>query len=90
MAKLKTIEEIGKEVLESINITVNDETSMSVWDCVQKQIPIKPDYEGDGYADGQLVYDIFICPTCGTHYEVDYDDYMYCPNCGQRLDLTEV
>lgn len=22
--------------------------------------------------------------------EVDCDDYMYCPKCGQRLDLTEV
>lgn len=81
---------MGKEVLESIKITVNDETGISLLDCIQKQIPIRPDYEGDGYADGHMVYDIFICPSCGTHYEVDYDDYMYCPKCGQRLDLTEV
>ena len=44
-----------------------------------------PMYEGDGYADGKMVYDIWICPNCGTKYEVDYDDYDFCPNCGQRI-----
>lgn len=44
-----------------------------------------PDYEGDGYADGQMVYDTWICPNCGEHYEVDYDDYDFCPKCGQRI-----
>lgn len=69
------------------SITVN---AKMIYEAVQKQIPMRPDYEGDGYADGHMVYDTFICPSCGTHYEVDYDDYMYCPKCGQRLDLTEV
>lgn len=81
---------MGKEVLESINLTVNNETAMSVWECVEKQIPKKPDYEGDGYADGFMVYDTWICPTCGQCYEVDYDNYKYCPECGQRIDLQEV
>lgn len=54
----------------------------------EKQIPKKPTYEGDGYApDGTLVYDTWICPCCDKRYEVDYDDYDYCPNCGQKLDL---
>ena len=44
-----------------------------------------PDYEGDGYADGYMVYDTWICPNCGEHYEVDYDDYDFCPKCGQRI-----
>ena len=46
-----------------------------------------PDYEGDGYADGQMVYDTWICQNCGEHYEVDYDDYDFCPKCGQKIDL---
>lgn len=54
--------------------------------AMEKQTPKRPDYEGDGYADGQLVYDTWICPCCGKHYEIDYDDYDYCPNCGQRID----
>lgn len=56
--------------------------------ALEKQIPKKPTYEGDGYApDGTLVYDTWICPCCGKRYEVDYDDYTYCPNCGQKIDL---
>lgn len=52
----------------------------------EKQTAKRPDYEGDGYADGQLVYDTWICPCCGKRYEVEYDEYDYCPNCGQKLD----
>ena len=54
--------------------------------ALEKQIPKKPDYEADGYADGQLVYDTWACPNCETRYEVDYDDYKYCPECGQAID----
>lgn len=54
--------------------------------AVEKQTAKKPDYEGDGYSDGHLVYDTWICPCCGKHYEVDYDDYDFCPECGQCID----
>ena len=55
-----------------------------------KQIPKKPIYEGDGYApDGSFVFDIWICPSCCKRYEVDYDDYDYCPNCGQKIDWSD-
>ena len=57
--------------------------------AVEKQTAKKPDYEGDGYSDGQLVYDTWICPCCGQHYEVDCDRYDYCPNCGQKLDWSD-
>lgn len=39
---------------------------------------------------GEIVYDTWICPCCGKDYEVDYDDYKYCPNCGQAIDWTEM
>lgn len=57
--------------------------------AVEKQTAKKPDYEGDGYSDGQLVYDTWICPCCGKHYEVDCDSYDYCLNCGQKLDWMD-
>jgi hypothetical protein len=57
-------------------------------EAAEKQKAKKPDYEGDGYSDGQLVYDTWICPCCGQHYEVDYDDYYYCPECGQHIDKS--
>lgn len=54
-------------------------------EAVEKQMPKAPDYEGDGYADGYMAYDTWICPNCGEKYEVDYDDYKHCPNCGQAI-----
>lgn len=57
---------------------------------LEKQIPKKPTYDGDGYApDGTFVWDEWLCPCCGERYEVDYDDYDYCPNCGQKLDWSD-
>lgn len=56
---------------------------------VKKEIPMKPEVIGDGYADGELVYDTWICPNCGKNYEVEYDHYDYCPKCGQRIDWSE-
>ena len=58
-------------------------------EAVEKQNGKKPDYEGDGYADGQLIYDTWICPNCEKRYEVDYDDYAFCPDCGQKIDWKE-
>ena len=58
--------------------------------ALEKQIPKKPTYEGDGYApDGTFVFDEWLCPCCGKRYEVDYDDYDYCPNCGQKIDWSD-
>lgn len=58
-------------------------------EAVEKQTAKKPDYEGDGYSDGHLVYDTWICPCCGKHYEIDYDDYDFCPACGQCIDWSD-
>lgn len=60
-------------------------------EAIQRRTPTKPYYEGDGYDDkGELIYDTWICPNCGERFEVDYDDYKYCPECGQKLDWGEV
>lgn len=52
---------------------------------VKKEIPKKPYFESNGYP----VYDTWICPRCGTNYEVDYDKFDYCPKCGQRIDWSD-
>lgn len=45
----------------------------------------------DGYADGELVYDMWECSECG--YDADgadeKPDWNYCPNCGAKMDLEE-
>lgn len=58
-------------------------------EAAEKQRAKKPNLEGDGYADGHMVYDTWICPCCGISYEIDYDDYKYCPDCGQHIDWSE-
>lgn len=57
-------------------------------EALEKQIPKKPEYEGDGYADGHLVYDYAKCPICGHDFEYGINDWEsdYCSDCGQRLD----
>lgn len=97
----KAVEELKKHGCYECAVGSESPTKCE-WDCkykdaytmainsLEKQIPKKPYYEGDGYADGYMVYDTWICPNCGKHYEVDYDNYKYCPECGQRLDLEEV
>ena len=53
----------------------------------EKQIPMKPMYEGDCCdGSGRLIYDTWICPNCGERYELDYDDYDFCTDCGQAID----
>ena len=63
-------------------------TLKSLLEAGEKQKAKRPYYEGDGYSDGHIVYDTWICPCCGKHYEVDYDDYDFCPACGQCIDWS--
>ena len=43
--------------------------------------------EADGYADGELVYDVWYCSTCDYCIETDEQDELpnYCPNCGTKM-----
>ena len=99
--EIGTVEEC-KELASIVNMAERNELAKAIdeWlkynkigtveecrEAVEKQKPKKPDYEGDGYDDkGELVYDTQICPNCDKKYEVDYDDYKHCPNCGQAID----
>lgn len=65
-------------------------TLEEIENALNKQIPKSPTYDGDGYApDGTFVWDEWICPRCGTRYEVEYEEHDYCPNCGQHIDWSE-
>ena len=49
------------------------------------------DGTADGYADGELVYDMWSCSVCG--FDADGADekptWKYCPNCGAKMDGKE-
>lgn len=61
-------------------------------ELVDKETPKKPYYEGDGYADGVMVYDVARCPNCDNVFE-EYENNgwgeNYCHKCGQRLDWSD-
>jgi len=43
--------------------------------------------EGDGYADGELVCDMWQCSCCGEWFD-EWDDkptWNFCPNCGADM-----
>lgn len=52
-----------------------------------EQEPMQVELEGDGYADGKLVYDYGKCPKCGWDFEEGDKDWgePYCCHCGQKL-----
>ena len=66
-----------------------EEIEMAI-DALEKKMPRKPNYEGDGYDDsGNLIYDTWIRPNCEDRYEVDYEVHAHCPTCGQSIDWTK-
>ena len=69
--------DIWEKDIEALNMAIS---------ALEKQIPKKPNVWGDGYADGNLVYDMYNCPNCEKIYEIDYEEYDCCPNCGQAID----
>ena len=60
-------------------------------DDMPKELKLKPKppiFEGDGYADGELVYDTWYCPNCDADYEID-EKHSFCPRCGQAIKWEE-
>ena len=91
---MKTIKQTHELILTMINSNVllqdMDSSDMNnIADSLDKRIPKIPSYEGDGYSDGEIVYDTWICPSCDESYEIDYDKYNYCPCCGQKIDWSD-
>lgn len=85
-----------QEAIEIVTNAIQTDTMTVEWDkalavvqrAVDKQIAERPELWGDGYADGELVYDMYSCPNCGKSYEID-ETYDYCPNCGKKIDWSE-
>ena len=63
---------------------INDMSSVAIPNAEPKEVY----YSGDGYANGEMVYDIANCPNCD--YEFEESDSIwgckFCPECGQALE----
>ena len=90
------IDRLGAEKLARGELIRNDSKVepylLAIKELVDKETPKKPYYEGDGYADGVMVYDVARCPNCDNVFE-KYENNgwgeNYCHNCGQRLDWSD-
>lgn len=79
--------DMGLNALEEIRQYSEIGTVAECREAREKQKAKNPDFWSNGYTDdGQLVYDMYDCPGRGESFEVDYDKYDYCPNCGQKLN----
>ena len=60
-------------------------------EAMEKQTPHGLYYEADGYSEGELVYDMADCPSCGHRFEYLESVWgsNYCPNCGLKLDWSD-
>nr|DAV33861.1 MAG TPA: hydrogenase/urease nickel incorporation protein [Caudoviricetes sp.] len=91
--------EEAKEILESrIAVIKNNYPEIADYrqalelavKALEKRIPEKPNYDSDGIdSDGNPIWNTWICPRCDEYYEVIFDDYKYCPNCGQHITHSE-
>lgn len=66
-------------------VVLTDERYEKLVKMADYQLPHKPDWDSDGYADGHEVWDAH-CPKCGA--EIDECD-NFCPVCGQSIDWSE-
>lgn len=46
---------------------------------------------GDGYApDGSEIIDMWECPGCERHFDIESEHYDYYPKCGQHIDWSDI
>lgn len=69
-------------------VTIRLSTLRNIVKAIPSAEPKTVEYTGDGYADGEMVYDMANCPRC--NYEFEESELIwgckFCPECGQALD----
>ena len=88
---MKTREAIDQIVFYKNVLELNpvfDEALGHGIEALLKQVPKEPVWEGDGYADGAIVYDTWYCPSCDASYEAD-EKHKHCPECGQAINWSD-
>lgn len=81
----------GTYKIEMLSQWIKEYFMPSIQPKLKTDEPMQVELEGDGYADGKLVYDYGKCPKCGWEFEYGDKDWEqpYCCHCGQRLHWFE-
>lgn len=96
MEDIELVVNITKHEWEYLNKLVENGDQLGHYErLLVNGTPIEPSmvrYEGDGYADGEMVYDYAYCPNCNHETEEDSENWgsSFCPECGQALDWGEM
>ena len=78
-----------KKQIKSLN-EITTKALLELGENIEK--PKKLECYADSYdEEGNLVYDMAVCPECHREFEIDYDEHCdYCPSCGQKLDWSDI
>ena len=91
MTEHEAIKELKQNIEMPFGSNISNEASKLAIKALEKQNPKTPNTYRDGYDnEGNVIYDVYECPCCGKNYEIDYDDYNYCPECGQAIDRSNL
>lgn len=91
---MKTLHEIVQESFADQHRKMGHITSRHTAEYLSKNNVVVKRYgqwegEGDGYADGELVYDVWYCSECEHCIDNGTDDPgilpNYCPSCGAEM-----
>ena len=91
MSKEKQIEEMANEIMKVVMRNRNmRQVAETLYNAgYRKQKEGEWVGEADGYADGELVYDVWYCSECNHCIDDGTDDAdllpNFCPNCGAHM-----
>ena len=82
----------GYKSTEALKKLEKEHRQMETWlkhykELLERNTPRMVNYYGDGFYDGDMIYDGAECPNCGKDFEEDDENWemSYCPHCGQKL-----
>ena len=68
---------------DDFEMKISKECYKTIINALEKQIKKKV----ERYSCNTIGEMTFNCPSCNLEYYVtDYEDFNYCPNCGQKID----
>lgn len=85
--------EVDGGIVGGVYIYDTEEQATESWNKRVNDAPVRHGHwigEGDGYADGELVFDVWHCSECDYCIDDGTDDPeclpKYCPGCGALMD----
>lgn len=82
LSKLKHVYSHNTKLVLDVS---NDDIGLII-EALEKQVGKKIERYGSNII-GEMTFN---CPSCNLEYYVtDYEDFNYCPNCGQKIDWSE-